>query len=390
MGDNCYCVRLTAVRLDLESWDEKAWLDKIHVNREEGTRPVSTGDVPIHFYIPDDQWPEDVDRLKPVYSWKENRWGQWNWTLQSFQILNDHGIACSMTRDICSPGIVFAHRGVIPDSYRPTQDHLLVCILAERIRHPFAQFHLLQDPLQKIAFRRKLGSRWDKRLLGYSTSSYIRYWPQPELIPRDRNRGSLFENVVFKGIEGNLAPELRTNAFHEKLADIGLRLRIETNKSLWNDYSDVDCVVAVRHFEKIRYSRKPATKLYNGWLAGVPVIAGIEPAFRCEGTPGRDYLEASSADEVISALINLKADFHRRQAIVSQGLLKSARYRPDRLAEDWRNLILARLNPLQEHWSSCSSKTRESFFALRRIAWCSRWVHKKLSARIGLPFNPFI
>ena len=170
----------------------------------------------IAFYIPEDQWPEDIRKTDPEYSWSSNRFGKWNWTLQTYQHLQNAGLDCQVTTELCKAGIVFAHRSVLPQDYRPGDDQLLVCILAERERHPFAQFHLLQDPAQAVGFAKTIHSRLDRFFLG-DTSSYIRYWPQPGLIPRDSNRGELFENLVFKGVEQQLTQKLHSDEFKVNL-----------------------------------------------------------------------------------------------------------------------------------------------------------------------------
>ena len=47
-------------------------------------------------------------------------------------------------------------------------------------------------------------------------------------------------------------------------------------------------MVAIRGFGRSSYVHKPATKLYNAWLAGVPFIGGMDSP-TADGEPGRDF-----------------------------------------------------------------------------------------------------
>ena len=339
----------------------------------------------ISFFIPTEQWPTDINRDAPVYRWSDERFGKWNWTLQTFQHLCDHGVACQTTTNLEENGIVFAHRSVLPDHYHPTGDQLLVSIQAERVRHPFAQFHLLQDPAQAAAFSSTVHSWIDRRLLG-SSSRYIRYWPQPGLIPRDPERGDRFETIAFKGMPQQLAKELQRKSFRTRLQSMGLRWIAQHKKSSWPDYSQIDAVLAVRTFCPPRFNRKPATKLYNAWLAGVPALLGPETAFRYEGNAGVDYLEVHSVDETVERLSHLKTDLALRRQIVQAGVKKAESFTIQRLVDDWQDLIDRHLNPLYERWRMMSHFQRQRFFDARSATFASR----RLPRRIRPWFDPFL
>jgi hypothetical protein len=48
---------------------------------------------------------------------------------------------------------------------------------------------------------------------------------------------------------------------------------------MWHDYSTDDLVLAVRDLTEKDALVKPASKLVNAWIAGVPALLGPEPAF---------------------------------------------------------------------------------------------------------------
>src|SRR6185295_13492466 len=80
---------------------------------------------------------------------------------------------------------------------------------------------------------------------------------------------------------------VRGDALRHRLAEIGVALRL--SEQAWNDYRDVDLVLSGRAESPLMLAFKPATKLYNAWLAGVPALLGDEPAFRALWQSELDY-----------------------------------------------------------------------------------------------------
>ncbi len=147
---------------------------------------------------------------------------------------------------------------------------------------------------------------------------YLPSWPQPGLRARDPSRGATFRNVMFFGEEYGLNPEIADKSFKAWCDANDLEFRC-VERSKWYDYSDCDVVLAIRSFNnESTHSDKPASKLVNAWLAGVPAILGGESAYRFEGTPGEDYLEALTIDDVKEHLLNLKTDAVLATSIVKR------------------------------------------------------------------------
>lgn len=336
----------------------------------------------IRFLVPEECWPQDIAKVDPIYNWSINRYGKWNWTLQTYQRLKDHGYACQVALDLRASGIVIGHRDVIPTFYRPHSEQLLVCIAAERGLHPFAQFNILQNPVQETLVKHESLERLWNRLIGRNCG-FIRYWPQPNLVPRNPDRGDRFENVVFMGVMESLAPELRGPDFESAVMKLGMKWLPIHDKSKWPDYSEVDAVVALRANADPVNDRKPATKLYNAWLAGVPAILGAESAFQAEGAAGADYLEATSVREVLDALRRLRDDAALRRKIVEAGNNRAESLSYSALCQQWMVMFQEHLVPLFERWKSFPSWRRNLFFSLQRANLRRAFLLRKAKEILG-------
>ena len=120
----------------------------------------------------------------------------------------------------------------------------------------------------------------NKGCIDSETDIFIPLWPQPGLIPRLKERGSTIENIVYKGDEINLYESFRSPEFKRELEKLGVTLRINANledgTARWHDYSTDDLVLAVRDLTEKDIFVKPASKLVNAWIAGVPALLGPE------------------------------------------------------------------------------------------------------------------
>lgn len=315
---------------------------------------------PIYFYIPSSEWPEsgmpeNLDSCKL----ESFRLGAYSWTLQTYLYLKADGFPCFLTGDCPTEGIVFAGRSAFPEKMQPGARLLAIVHQGDKWRHPYAQLHVVQNRQDSILMRPS--SLWQ----GY----YMRHWPQPGLIPRDGTRGSRFENIGYFGRVENLAAELRAPSWQDRLSGLGLRWQGATDPQDWNDYSNVDALLAVRKFDPdSKYYQKPATKLFQAWHAGVPAILGCESAYQGERQSELDYIEVSSAAEAIAALKRLRDDREFRQAMVENGRIRAEETKPERLVVEWRHFFTKVAVPAYEHWRAASGLTRKIFLLRRDLA----------------------
>lgn len=322
-------------------------------------------DLPsFYFYIPPKNLPKDnlIETSENYWQWQISvgfeHLGRYAWTLQTYLYLKATDFPCQLTTTIPTEGIVISHRQFLPNNLQPGAKLLIICLQADRVRHPYAQLHVVQNPRQQ-AFQR-LFKPWE--------SYYITHWPQPQLIPRNPSRGDRFENVAFFGLEQNLIPDLRQPSWSKRLSERGLNWQVYSNPKQWNNYREVDVVVAVRSFGfNWDHTWKPATKLYNAWHAGVPAILGCESAYQSERKSSLDYLEANSLKDLISKLEYLRNHPERRNAMIENGRVRAQETLQKNLVMQWRKFLTQIAVPKYIFWTELSSVARERY--LQDLYW---------------------
>jgi hypothetical protein len=166
---------------------------------------------------------------------------------------------------------------------------------------------------------------------------YVAHWPQPGLVARDPARATRIETLAYFGRLARLPRWLRSAEFSRRLGALGVELRL--SESAWNDYHDVDLAIAARAEGASMLELKPATKLTNAWLAGVPALLGDEPAFRRLRRDPLDYLAIAGADDVIDSIARLKADPATYRAMVGNGAERGAEFTRDAVTRRWLEVI---------------------------------------------------
>ena len=214
-------------------------------------------------------------------------------------------------------------------------------------------------------------------------SYFIPHWPQPGL--RSRQPQDRFKPDAYLGHRNSLAPALLAPAWETQLLQRGLHWLpvINTNgwneyqsiDTRWNDYRHIDAIVAIRqlHLWRPGYRSKPATKLYNAWLAGVPAILGRELAYRTEGTIGINYLEANSMAELLSCIDTLQQNVTLRRTLVKNGKLRAAHYTSASIVNRWQQFLDRVAVPSYRTWCRRFSWQRQLQQSQAKIVhYCDR------------------
>jgi hypothetical protein len=323
--------------------------------------------VSIYIYIPQYFWPKFLPD-DPNENWPGFGLGMYTWTIKTYLHLRSINFPCQLVNYLPKQGIILIdHNHLRSQGLKPNQKQLFVCLEQDGLPYPYAQLSVVQNP---IAAQLK-ESRY-----------YIPHWPQPGLLPRYHDRGVQFENVGFFGHEVNLAAELKNSRWQRDLCDLGLKWCPVINcnhwsdysslDARWNDYSEIDVMVAIRSFRNgEKFLHKPASKLYNAWLAKVPAILGVESAFRAEGEPGLNYLEVSSYEQLLQALRDLKNDSSFCHQLVHQGFLRGQDFLADQTVKRWANFLQEIAVPAYKYWCAIPPVLQRTFLE-------SNWINCKL------------
>ncbi|MBE9093144.1 glycosyltransferase [Tychonema sp. LEGE 07203] len=203
------------------------------------------------------------------------------------------------------------------------------------------------------------------------TDIFIPHWPQPGLIPRLKERGSRIENIVFKGDEINLYESFRSPEFKRQLEKIGVKLRINTlvenEPVMWHDYSTDDLVLAVRDVTEKDGLVKPASKLINAWIAGVPALLGPEPPFREQRQSDLDYIEVTTPQAVFEAIKLLKSRPELYQQIIANSHKRAEDFTTEKMIDRWYQLLAGPAADGYKRWSQKNQLSRMAEFSLRSI-----------------------
>lgn len=201
----------------------------------------------------------------------------------------------------------------------------------------------------------------------------IPLWPQPGLVPRDTTRPPRVSRLGFFGATTSLAEEYKSDGFRAALAADGVELMLGD----WcgYDYTEVDAVMAVRRLPPRLMITKPATKLYNSWLAGVPALLGEEAAFRQLRRSELDYLPVASPADVIRAVQRLNASPDRYGAMVANGRERGRAFTVDEIAFQWLSALSGPIAYGFEKWQRAS--------AARRLSRPARFVTRTIQQKIA-------
>jgi len=311
----------------------------------------------VTFYLPEKYLPDGPDQE----AWKSGSIRSLEesgkiacaqcWIYQTWAALSAAGIPCDLSSSIPGEGILLALSGFFDDSWRPPKGVFFAGIVADFLPHPAAHLHVVQN------------SSHARRL---PRSVFMPLWTQPNLMPRDPARGGAFQSIAFVGDPGNLASELRSKEWAAALdKDLGLHLEIR-RADRWHDYSDVDCALAIRDFSRSSQLHKPATKLYNAWLAGVPFIGGNDSAYAADGKCEADYLKAVSPDEVLAHLRRLRDDPAFRNSLVANGRKAGEAFTRDATLQRWERLVTETLPDRAGRLAAASSPERFVFEVTQR------------------------
>lgn len=298
---------------------------------------------PVYFVTKNTEVWEDVISGKTETNLEElhHRFRDANdsWSTQSYIQLKERGLNVKLVSQVIPNQICIVTYENLAIKELPFNSYVVGC-RHDRGRPEICEQRIVQNPLNII----------DK------TDHYLPHWPQPFILPRQGDRGSTIQNLVYKGRGMNLATPFKTPDFLSQLNQLGVQLltspenneqkRVDDSR----DYRQADLVLAVRNCTEYNLSLKPPSKLINAWIAEVPALLGPEPAYQALRKSELDYIEVRSPQEVILAIKRLKNDPDLYLAMIENGRERAKEFTPDQIALQWRNLLAGEIATGYEKW----------------------------------------
>jgi hypothetical protein len=305
---------------------------------------TATPHIPIHFLIR----PQFIGKLKQLVEEGVDRHfplfaeGPESWGLQTYIHAIQHGWNVSAGPEVKHGCVNFGHVSTL-HAFQSQPGDMIVGMRADYRRSLLADCHIVQNKLQVD----------DK-------SFWVPHWSQPGLIPRDPDRQGVLR-VAYLGRAYYLGGDV--DRWRSALKGIGIEFECRS-ADRWNDFRDVDLVIAIRSFDDYPYPRKPPSKLLNAWIAGVPAIVGHESAYSQIGEAGRDFVVANSFENAIEQITLLQSNPNLYQSIVKAGMIKAREYSRENTLAAWGEIINTQLTPI---WDRVRSPS-----LARRLSWLFR------------------
>jgi hypothetical protein len=302
-------------------------------------------ELPVSFVLLQDERPlAQLAALDPDRDWREFVTTTSAWILQTYLRLKAAGDEVELRDSIPDSGIAVVstgdYRKVLRHRWQSTGALIAVARGSHRRIPPFADAVIVQNPVEADGTR----------------SFFMAHWPQPGLMPRDPTRGTRIESAAFKGFPTNLDTAFQSTQWLEFLRGQGIEWlhdtvpyadrQTDTRRLQFPDYRHVDLIVAVRPESPKMYPDRPATKLVNAWLAGVPAILGPELAYRALRQDPLDYIEVTNVAEAKAAVLKLLREPELYLAMVAHGRQRGQEFAPDRVVRLWQELLFDRLPKL--------------------------------------------
>ena len=270
------------------------------------------------------------------------------WNLQAYLILKQRGnlnVTCS---NHFVPGCInIIHSdGLI--NLRGTSKDFIVCVKGDFPWRKWAHYHIVQNQNELK-----------------TNTSFLPLWVQPGLIKRNADRKGV-SRVAYAGQtwNGNLAgtEETWTSLFKPH----GIEF-VNLPTGACHNLRDIDVLIGIRSFDDKPYNSKPPSKLVNAWHAHIPFIGGHDSAFKQVGTPGKDYLLATTPGEVLNAVLQMRDDPNLYQSLVNNGIEKATQFTREAIAKKWENILTGPVVERLNQWEQRQDFERNRFTSLSRF-----------------------
>ena len=281
--------------------------------------------------------------------WHEFQTGQQIWIFQTYCLLRQHYPDVSLGNKPRPGCINILHSGNFGGTNRIT-DYYILSLRADYSSLLWSNYEIVQNKLQ---LRRK--------------TSYITHWLQPGIKKRSNNSLTIKNVAYFGNPDQNV---LSDYPLESDLNRLGINY-IRKDRSNWNDYSDVDLVLAIRGFgNDTMFSNKPPSKLINAWWAEVPLIASNDSAYSQIAVSDEDYIAVHSYEEMMQKIKSLKNNPDYYSRIINNGIRKREHYSRENIMNEWIEVLENEVFPDFREWAKKGNLNK-------KIDKSSRWIARQ-------------
>jgi glycosyl transferase family 1 len=308
--------------------------------------------IPVHFVLDPaaTRWDDIAALDERAVEREPGRFvgGRNSWIAQSYVRLRT-ALAARGWQASAGPGFVpgalcIAHRDDVNRFLSAAHASFLVVVRADRAPVRACDFSIVQNGLGHAERER-----------------FIPLWPQPGLRARDRARGERIERIAYHGRTGTSPSWFGDARFRRALAARGVDFAVK--ESAWEDYRAVDLALAARDELPEVLATKPATKLYNAWLAGAPLLASPEPAYTALRRRLIDFIEVRGPSDVLRSIDLLRANPALYAAMVANGLERAREFTVASVRARWLELLDGEVVPAFLAWRESRGARRTWFLA---------------------------
>lgn len=250
--------------------------------------------------------------------------GRNSWIAQTYvrlgAALRERGFDVRASERFVPGSLCVAHRDDANDFLGGAHRSFLLVVRADRAPVHACDLSIVQNNLARAPRER-----------------FIPLWPQPGLIPRDPARGIALRRLAYHGRLGSAPRWFDSPALLRELSR--RRIVFEPRAPRWEDYGAVDLAIAAREESRHVLATKPATKLYNAWIAGVPLLAMPEPAYLELRRSPFDFIEIRGEHDVVRAVDRLLRHPELYREIVENGRRRAVEFGVERTRARWLDLI---------------------------------------------------
>ncbi len=321
---------------------------------------------PLYFYAPDAVRQENIQKDQSKWTGFHSNFTAW--IAQTYFHLKKAGFPCEIAKQIPHQGILISDRDTLDNDYPFLDDVMLICVTSDKEYHPSAHLHIIQNPVN-----------WEKTKNSIWNPYLIRHWPMPQIIPRSLERQQLVENISYVGTRSQLAPELKSEIWKEALATLNCQWIPRWEQAKWNNFYDIDIIVAARSFDTRDYPNKGAIKLINAWHAGVPALLTPELGFMAERKTDLDFIVVRSSQEAFEAISHLQNHPELYQKMVDNGLERAKEYTIEKTLNQWLYFLNNVAFPGYNQWLKMSQYEKKLLFTKRFLYFKSYRLKHKIS-----------